>query len=418
MADRAKRGLDWERLRKRAETLVHERSSPEHVVPEADILRLIHELEVHQVELEVQGEELRLKNQELRSLLHRYADLYNNAPIGFITLNPRGVILEANYAASEMLGLLRDRLRHRRFSRYLDPQYHATYYRFLHELREIENGIVRGEFRFVKESNEPFWVHLEIVPQKDEKTDRNFLATFVDITQRKEAEEQLKAAYNQLAASQSQFKNLSASLLAAHEEERRRIARELHDSIGQTLAAMKFTIEHTLENQHQERPEKAFSLMARLIPIVQNAMNEVRSIYTGLRPSVLDDLGILATIDWFCRDLGQSFQNLHVGVVKYVEEGDVPEELKIVLFRIVQEALNNAAKHSEADSVDVSIAKRDGAIELTVKDNGAGFDPHCGRNRGGMGLASMRERAELSGGMLSVESTLGMGTCIRAVWKV
>ncbi|MRR39419.1 hypothetical protein EG829_33190 [bacterium] len=157
------------------------------------------------------------------------------------------------------------------------------------------------------------------------------------------------------------------------------------------------------------------------IPVIQATIEEVRRISMDLRPSILDDLGILATISWFCREFQTVYTGIKVNKTIELEEDDVPENLKIIIFRIIQEALNNAAKHSRADTVDVSLVLRDSTIELTVSDNGVGFDVQEAMLREdssrGMGLASMEERTDLSGGCFSLDSVKGVGTLIMSTWR-
>jgi signal transduction histidine kinase len=141
-----------------------------------------------------------------------------------------------------------------------------------------------------------------------------------------------------------------------------------------------------------------------------------------LRPSILDDLGILATISWFCRELQVVYTGMRVEQDIELKEEDVPEPLKIIIYRILQEALNNAAKHSSAKHVLVSLKKVKSKIQLTIEDDGKGFDlKQVARNYDisvmeGLGLMSMRERAELTGGVLKIRSQLGKGTSITASW--
>jgi signal transduction histidine kinase len=247
-----------------------------------------------------------------------------------------------------------------------------------------------------------------------------WLVAFVDIERSKKAESELQKACTRLEDSQKQLKTLSARLLSAQEEERKRIAGDLHDSFGQTLVAMKFRIEHTLGNARKGKSEEATALLEQLVPILQDAIDEVRNIYSGLRPAMLDDFGIVATIGWFCREFAGAFPNIHVEAGIDIEESDIPDSLKIVIFRIVQEALNNAARHSGAEWVDLSLKGERGWIGLVVEDDGIGFDAKNGDSwrmeRAGIGLASMKERAELSGGSLSISSIKGTGTRIEVNW--
>jgi signal transduction histidine kinase len=156
--------------------------------------------------------------------------------------------------------------------------------------------------------------------------------------------------------------------------------------------------------------------------MIQEGVREIRRIQQDLRPSMLDDLGILVTISWLCREFEATYSTIHVEKQIEIQEDEIPDSLKLVIYRISQEALNNISKHSHADLVHLFFRKTERAIELSVQDNGQGFDHRealsVERPRGGLGLASMRERAEHSGGSFSVESTKGKGTVIRVSWPV
>ena len=141
-----------------------------------------------------------------------------------------------------------------------------------------------------------------------------------------------------------------------------------------------------------------------------------------LRPSTLDDLGILATISWFTRELGEIYSAMTIEKKIAIREDEIPRPLKTVIFRILQEALNNAAKHSQAEHVMVCLEKLDDKIVLLIEDNGKGFDVDTVQSlretTHGLGLASMRERASLSGGAFSLKTAPGMGTSICAIWPL
>jgi PAS domain S-box-containing protein len=413
----------WDALRKRAEEMLGAKPDLDGKRVEHDILRLIHELEVRHVELEIQGEELRAKNLELQEVLHRYSELYHKAPAGFVTLDVKGEIIEANNAAVEMLGLSRKSLVQMGFARLLHTEDRKKYVEILAELNGIPGGRARGELRLMRGRSTPFYAHVEVAPHKSAMGKmQGWLVAFIDISRSKNAENKLQEVCSRLEESQSRLKRLSARLLSAQEEERKRIAGELHDSIGQTLAAMKFSIEHSLGNNPVCKPEEATAMLDRLIPILQNAIEEVRNIYSGLRPVMLDDFGIIATLGWFCRQFAASFPGIHVELTIDIEEKDVPDGLKIVIFRIVQEALNNAAKHSHAEWVDLTLRGERGWVDLIVEDDGIGFSRQApsqkSDDRAGIGLASMRERAELSGGVLSITSGVGTGARIEVKWDM
>ncbi len=232
-----------------------------------------------------------------------------------------------------------------------------------------------------------------------------------DITKRKRAEEALRESENRLRI-------LSSQLLAVQENERKRISRELHDSIGQSLSAIKFRVENIL----QEVGESRVKPLEDLIPIIQESIEEARRIQMDLRPSILDDLGILATLSWFCREFEKIYSTIRIEKLVQIQENEVSTQLKTVIFRIMQEALNNVAKHSKANFILLSLRKTDGTIELTIQDNGQGFDLNevlsIESSRRGLGLTSMRERAELSGGSFVIESVRGKGTIVRATWPL
>ncbi len=234
-----------------------------------------------------------------------------------------------------------------------------------------------------------------------------------DITERKKAEDAIHRSENQL-------RFLSSRLLTAHEEERKRIARELHDSIGQSLAAVKFFVETTLKSAETEEAFEIVSSLETLVPMIQNAMQEARRIYTGLRPSMLDDLGIVATIGWFCREFQITYPMIRVESRIGIREEDVPEELKIVIFRVIQEAMNNIAKYSGAESAGLSLLKTGDRLQLSIEDSGTGFDPDAvlgmHPQERGLGLTGMKERTELSGGAFTLHSFPGKGTTITAIW--
>jgi signal transduction histidine kinase len=223
-----------------------------------------------------------------------------------------------------------------------------------------------------------------------------------------------------LKKSESDLRHLSTELLNAQEKERKKVAGEIHDSIGSSLSAIKFKVESTMTEAAGS--PKTTTALKSLIPIVQGAIEEARRIQMNLRPSMLDDLGILATISWFCRQFESTYSRIRVSQSIEIEEHEVPGSLRTVIFRVLQEGLNNIAKHSMAKMVLLSLRKTDQAIELVVQDNGKGFDlskaEFSDRAAHGLGLNSMRERTELSRGSFEIESTLGKGTVIRAAWPI
>lgn len=240
------------------------------------------------------------------------------------------------------------------------------------------------------------------------------LVNLQDITERHNAEQGLKE-------SQEALHKLSARLMTAQESERQRVARELHDSIGQSLSAIKFMVEQALESdQSVERRQSRHALQA-VVPVIQASVEEVRRISMDLRPPSLDDLGLLATVAWFVREFQETYPQFVIEKFIEVEEFEIPDELKINIFRILQEAMNNAAKHSRARHITIALRQVMADLQLLIADDGCGYDlatPRVMSTKGGFGQASMRERAELFGGTLIITSEVGQGTMILARWPL
>ena len=226
----------------------------------------------------------------------------------------------------------------------------------------------------------------------------------------------------ELASSNEKLRVLSTQMLTAKEDKRKRISRELHDTIGQSLSAVKFTVENVLQELEEEGSGKRVQTLESTVRMVQGAVEEVRRIQKNLRPPTLDDLGLLATISWFCREFEGVYSDIRIEREIHLEEEDVPGPLKIVIYRVMQEALNNVAKHSGTTAVHLALRQNDGRIEMEIRDNGVGFNPDEVFSRTdperGFGLFSMKERTELSEGRFSVEAAEGTGTKILASWPI
>ena len=240
------------------------------------------------------------------------------------------------------------------------------------------------------------------------------LGNIQDITEHRKAEQEV-------LDSREALRNLSARLMSTQETERRRVARELHDSIGQSLSAVKFMVERAISEQQDAGVPDQGNTLRTVVPVIQEAVEEVRRISMALRPTTLDDLGLIATITWFSREFQTTYPHMEVERLIEVEEFEIPEMLKTNIFRILQESMNNAAKHSQATRITVALRQVLGDIQLLVADNGVGFIPGKTPRHpsgGGFGLVSMRERAELFRGSLILTSAPGEGTMIIAQWPL
>jgi len=243
------------------------------------------------------------------------------------------------------------------------------------------------------------------------------------------ANEQLERAVDErrrneesLQKKEKELRFLTSQLFTAQENERQSVARDLHDSVSQTLSALKFRVEHILGKMEHDSTEISHDLNEVLIPLIQDAIEEVRDIYMGLRPSVLDDLGVIAAINWFCRNFQDAYPHIRIQHTIDVAESEIPDALKIAIFRTMQEGLSNVALHSQADHVCISLLKKNASVEFHIQDNGIGFHPEevlaVSRSGKGMGLGSMKERAMLAGGSFDVQTGRGSGTLIQTFYPI
>ena len=272
------------------------------------------------------------------------------------------------------------------------------------------------EYRIKTKAGDLLWIQDRGQIVCDEAGEVEYLSgVFFDITDQKHMDEALRE-------SEKELRFLSSELLNAQENERARVARELHDGIGQALSTLKVRVETLAKIARADVSRMRVEDLEDIVPVIRQTIEEVRDTSMNLRPSTLDSLGILPTIDWFCREHQTTYPFMQIEKKIDIRETDVPDPLRIVIYRVVQEALNNAARHSGAETMRISLAKTDGEITLAVQDNGQGFDLEdllsVDTAERGFGLTSMKERAELSGGSFSIESGVGKGTTIRASWKV
>lgn len=218
--------------------------------------------------------------------------------------------------------------------------------------------------------------------------------------------------FEQVQAGQKRLEALSRQLLEAQETERRRLAYELHDEIGQTLTAIKLNLQVLQRQPHSSPPPVSES-----IRMVEQAIEEVRDLSLNLRPSLLDDLGLAATLRWFLdRQAQRSGLNIQLRIDP--PEMETPPHLNTVCFRVVQESLTNVVRHAQARQVWVELAARESELRLTIQDDGHGFALEESLKWAiqgvSVGLLGMQERVLLAGGRLEIDSAPGRGTAIRA----
>jgi len=230
-----------------------------------------------------------------------------------------------------------------------------------------------------------------------------------------------EAAEQALRRSRNELEILSRQQIAAQENERKRIARELHDSVGQQLSAIKYSLERIELAQQARMAEAQLQVLRRAITGLQDVLEELRGIAMNLRPAVLDDLGAASAVSWFCREFAQSYPTLQLHEAVSVRDADVPERLGTTVFRSVQELLNNVAKHAQANRVTVSLSRKIDQLVLEVADDGVGLGKAAPSNalRSGRGIHNLRERAAMTGGQFTLSSgESGTGSHARIEWRL
>jgi len=210
---------------------------------------------------------------------------------------------------------------------------------------------------------------------------------------------------------------LSDTLVHAEERERKRVAMELHDGIGQSLSAIRIGLEARRAGAPRQCRECA--ALTDVDTQIRDAIDEVRRISLALRPPMLDDLGLLPTLEWLLREFSRAPSGPSMVRRFDAREEHIPRPLRAVIFRILQEALRNVVEHAHASHIDVLLTADGHTVAVSVRDNGRGFEPAALRQaeRPGFGLMAMRERAEMSGGSFTLHAVPGEGTLVQVHWR-
>ena len=221
-----------------------------------------------------------------------------------------------------------------------------------------------------------------------------------------------------LEKSEKMHRLLARDLITAQENERRSVALELHDVIGGNLGAAKYLLEK-LKLQKTPEQDSDNLVMKKLSALISDTIDEVQRLSKSLRPPGLDDMGILAALSWLVRKHNEIYADMPTTLNCLIEESDIPVVIKIDLFRVAQEALNNAAKHSQATTIELCLQKMADQVLLTITDNGVGLEPEsldASTTDRGLGMRNMQSRVELSEGTMTISTHVG-GTTINARWN-
>ncbi|MDQ3057209.1 MAG: sensor histidine kinase [Pseudomonadota bacterium] len=225
--------------------------------------------------------------------------------------------------------------------------------------------------------------------------------------------QQYQSLLERLQRNEREFRRLGRSVWQVQEDEQRRLARELHDGIGQNLTALKHRLSQLRDDDDAAQQARFRERIDTAIALCADTLEDTRELSRLLRPPILDDLGLEPALRWLARSLGES---ANLAITLEIEAlPPLDGELQTLLYRVAQEAFNNASKHAQASNVLLRLIARDGRVQLQVVDDGRGCDPEQALRSGGSGLGGMRERLRLYGGGLELHSTPGAGTRLRAI---
>ncbi len=382
------------RLRRQAEEQLRITGEDMRHMSASQIRRLVYELQLTQLELQLQNEELQRAQADLEKAHSRYQYLYDYAPVGYLTVGPDGVILEANLTAAIMLHTEREQLVRTILTRLVATDARDALYLHLQHVAS-EADPQSFDICIPQASEPPLWLRLETVAERGARgVVTQYRMVMSDITARKQAE-----------ATQQQ---LMQQLLEVQENERRHLARELHDEAMQSLTALQMNLD-LLGDEHPT----LLSPLTRSMGLVDDLVEQIRTLSLELRPLILDELGLGPALEWYCqRQVPKLGLQAH-----YTCDPALPRPnatVETTYFRIVQEAVTNVAKHARTSEIWINLHRKAATLYLTIRDQGVGFDLQNYRRRaaqgGGVGLRGMMERMQVIGGRLDIRSTPGRGT--------
>jgi PAS domain S-box-containing protein len=335
----------------------------------------------------------------LRESEEKFHRVFRNAAVGMVIVSPDGHFLAANSAFCKCFGYTEEELTHKTVQSLTHPEDWPSFSRKFSEGLEQRDGFQRVENRCLHKSGRIVFTESSTsLIRGREGEPQYFVGEMLDITERMQAEEALRS--------------VNRRLIEAHEEERVRIARELHDDICQRLALLAINLEGLQDNLPSLETEIGKAI-AEAGELVQALSSDVQALSHHLHSSRLELLGLAVASAGFCREVSNR-QGMQIDFHSENIPADVPKEASLCLFRILQEAIQNATKHSGSQHVEVSLRGGLSEIELTVRDSGIGFDSVETIEKHGIGLISMKERLKLVNGNLSINSQPHVGTTIQA----
>lgn len=369
---------------------------------------------LRKAEEELGGKQAQLMavQQALDEQRERYRALFEFSPDARLVTDLQGSILEANRTASVMLHVSPDMLSHKLFLLFLAEGDRRRVRLLLFGLKERSAAQVQCEVRVRPRGRPGFPAAVVGMLAGGPKVATPSVQWLVrDISEQKRTEETLRDREAALCRSQTELRALTGRLLTAQDQERQRMARDLHDDIIQRLALLAIDIE-ALDMQVPFPPEALHERLGILHRRVMDLSNEIRGLAHHLHPGILQDLGLPIALQRYAGDFSER-TGIKCTVRATSFPPSVPLETATSLYKIGQECLGNALKHAEASEIEVELAGSHGFLHLTVTDNGKGFHSEAASGAvQGLGFVSMRERARILGGECIIESQPGRGTTI------
>lgn len=377
--------------------------APSYSAEGCPVHRLKLELGTHQFELETQNQELRQSQMLIEEPRDRYSDLYDFAPVGYLTLDRQGHVLEINLTGAAMLGADRAEIIGKPLIFWLQRESHDIFQQHLSRVCGSNQRVVNDVLLQQKEGPQR---HISMVSSGISSGTNAWQAcrtALVDITPLKEKEAEL-------TESRQQLRDLSAHLDRIREYERRHLAREIHDELGQKLTILRFEVAMLSAGLDAPQTDIARSA-ATLLRQVDETIESVRSIASDLRPAVLD-LGLAAAVEWQIKEFRR-----RTGIACKLKINDedigLDDDRSTAVFRIVQESLTNIMRHANASEVEVSMEKCEDCLRIQINDNGIGMPDDALEKSRSFGIAGMRERIRLLDGVLKIHSRPGKGAQLK-----
>ena len=444
----AAQGQTTRKLRARARRVLTKRvglGPPDDGSPE--LHRLVQELQIHQIELEMQNEELSHAKSQVESVLAKYTHLYDSAPIGFFTVDERGVISEANLTGALLVGMDRAELHGKRFVGLVSPQSRAGFRAFL---RQAFTSSLRQSCQvlLLRQAGAALWCNLDGAVSKLGLRGRGLCQlAIMDISARRQAEEannriealrgtnlrleeeidhrkKIGAALTQseqrtkellvhATSLQRQLREVSHRNLIVQERREKRISQDLHSKIGQLLVGINLHLE-VLTRTASMGPAGMKRVIAPIQRLVERTVRTVHQFARELRPTILDDMGLISALRAYVNDFPRR-KALKISFDSSMVEVEMSNEKQTLLYRVAQESLENVTRHARATTVKIRISRDEHAVMMSISDNGRGFDTtHMDsmRSKSHLGLVAMRERIGILGGTFSIVSSPDSGTVV------